>query len=164
MKTIKYIKNLKEFNTNTLEQLKLWAYEYVKGNYEGFNELEDAVEYLDWFFQSIYTEIMKNKQIILYRVIKAESKDDINLNKIGIHTVQNLETIYDHNFLDAISLLYNNSDDDLYILNIKTDVNNIHWKWTIDNRLRFPNESEITLKEDWKGVVKITNFEKEKLI
>lgn len=139
MKSIKYIKNIKEFNTNTIEQLKNWAYEYVKGNYE------------------------KNRNIKLYRVIKTYNIEDINLNKIGIHTVQDLETIYDHNFLDAISLLYNNEDDSLYILNINTDVNNIDWKTTIDNRLRFPNENEITLYENWKGVVDITNFEKEKI-
>ncbi len=156
---------MKEFNTNTLEQLKLWAYEYVKGNYEGFNELEDAVEYLDDFFKYVYDNIILKSDIKLYRVIVADNIKNINVNNIGIHTVLDSKLLYDSDFLEDIGIdSYMENDVKLYIIEITTSVNNINWEHTIDTRLRFPQEMEITLKKDCNCIVKILNYDKTKIV
>ncbi len=169
MKTIKYIKSILEFNKHIIkdnfDDIKKWAYEYVKGNYEGFNTLDDAIEYLGDFFEHVYAEIMKNDNVKLYRVILVNNIKDINKKNIGIHTVLDVKVLYDSDFLEDIGIdNYTEDDVELYIIEILTTIDNINWEHTIDTRLRFPQEMEITLKDNWKGKVKILKYDKLKIV
>lgn len=156
---MKYFKIHEQFQNEN--ELKYWAYEYAKTNYDGLNSYEDAVEELDIFFEQEYQYLQGD--FILYRVLQVESQNDIKQDKLGIHYIHPsyLERIYERGWYDSIGVSLNDYED-LFLVEVITNYNMVNWSDTIHNRLNFPREFEITLK-DTPTITNITKIDESKI-
>lgn len=138
------MKFLENYNRYSIRE---WAYDYIQDNHEGFNELEDAIDYLDWFFESIYPTLLKD-EIILYRIVALYDIKDLDESDLGIHYTLEYDpnNLQDYVFYEYIGLSDIDEDQDLYLIEVKVNKNDIDLEGTIINRLSFPREEEITLK------------------
>jgi hypothetical protein len=99
---------------------------------------------------------------VLYRLIFAKTKDDINVDKIGNHFVSDVDDFHDA----MLDYLYYNAkrenkkikESDLWIIKIETQSNNIDFYETILTFSLHPNENEITIKND--KLIKILSINK----
>jgi len=144
------------FENVDIQSIKNFAYEYAKDNHPGLNSYEDAVEELDYFFN--YEIPRFGEYIKLIRVLGANSKEDIDTDILGIHYLPeyNKEYIYDESWYDKIGLDW--EENNVYLVEVKTNVENVDWKETINNRLSYPREYEITLFNE--NILNITKISK----
>ena len=49
------------------EDIKKWAYDYARRIHPGFNTMEEAIEYLGWFFD-MYDKLPE--KVTLYRILE----------------------------------------------------------------------------------------------
>jgi len=100
---------------------------------EGFEELTNYIKKLP-------------ETVKLYRVIAVDNKDDINTNELGSHYSTSKRDLLDsHTYVTG-------SGDEYYIISVKAPKKLIDTKETIFNRILYPNEQEITLKNKGRGV------------
>lgn len=135
---------LKE-NNNIYLSLKQWIYEYIKNNHEGFNSYDDAIEYLDYFFN--YFEKLPN-ELILYRMLYLENINNLNKNEIGLHFTNNKIT-FNKNFIQKMGFSLDDINN-VYIIKIKTNKKELDLETTLINRLNYPDENEFTLNKNSK--------------
>jgi hypothetical protein len=108
-------------------------------------------EVLDGKIESL-RELKNEQKIVLYRLVFAKTKDDINVDKIGNHFVSDVNDFHD----DMLDYLYYNAKrenqkikkSDLWLIKIETQSNNIDFYETILTFSLHPNEDEITIKDD----------------
>ena len=139
--------------------IKDWAYKYARRNHEGFNSYDDAIEHLDYLFETDFPDGLNNipNKIELYRYLDVESKKDINLEELGICYIADnhylLSSFEIQDFFEKIGL---NPDEDsnIYMVTIITSKNDINFEETIINRLSYPTEYEFTLNKNAKYKVK----------
>ena len=82
----------------------------------------------------------------LYRIIRVEKKEDINLNNPGSHySNKKKELISNHCFAVGCG-------ENEYLITVLANKNQIDFDATVENRLLYPHENEITLKNKGKGV------------
>lgn len=155
---MKYIKLYENYNSDT--ELKKWAYEYAKTNHDGLNSYEDAVYELDMFFEE-YEDFKGTFK--LYRVVQVEEHDDIDIDLLGEHYLDPsyLERIYVKHWYDSINLELNDFEK-LFLVEVETTHDDVNWEFTIGNRLNFPREFEITLKNPPK-ILNITEIDQSKI-
>jgi hypothetical protein len=118
-------------------------------------------EVLDSKIESL-RELQNEQKIVLYRLIFAKTKDDINVDKIGNHFVSDVDDFHD----DMLDYLYYNAKrenkkikkSDLWLIKIETQSNNIDFYETILTFSLHPNEDEITIKND--KLIKILSINK----
>ncbi len=118
-------------------------------------------EILDSKIESL-RELQNEQKIVLYRLIFAKTKDDINVDKIGNHFVSDVDDFHD----DMLDYLYYNAKrenkkikkSDLWLIKIETQSNNIDFYETILTFSLHPNEDEITIKND--KLIKILSINK----
>jgi hypothetical protein len=95
-------------------------------------------------------------QLHLFRYLDVEDESKIKQHQFGVHYVTRKGDI-DHDFLNSIMA---NEDHNGFIVEIETTKDQIDVNETIINNLYFPDENEITLKEDGKyNVIGIEKFE-----
>jgi hypothetical protein len=120
--------------------------------YEGFDSETDAIKYLKELLKTDFPKGFRNipKTILLYRIVALENIENLDVENLGIHFVSEKD-ILDQNFLDTIGLedLTNMTGNDynlmkIYILTIETNIESIDFFQTLNNRLTFPIEKEIT--------------------
>lgn len=154
---MKYFKLFEQYNENLKQNLIDWSYEYAKDHHEGLNSYEDAMEELDIFFNSEF-DILNKESVKLYRVLQVGSIEDINREDLGEHYLHPyyIDRIYEKGWYDSIGIEINDFEE-LFLVEIETIPSNIEWEYTINNRLNFPREFEVTLKNTpiIKSVVKI---------
>jgi len=98
--------------------------------------------------------------IRLFRYLEVDEESKIRTEHLGIHFVSNKKDIND-DFLDSIWV----GDKDGYIVEIETTKNQIDVKETIENNLYYPDEHEITLKENAKyKIIKVWKYQGKKSI
>lgn len=98
-------------------------------------------------------DFISDSEFYLYRVLEVEDKSDIDEDKLGQHYIHPnyLDRIKDKGWYESIGLNPNEDDyDNLYLVKVKVKQSDVEWYHTIDNRLNFPREFEVTLKEDAK--------------
>jgi len=121
----KQISNLKE----TLEMM-------------GFSgeDIEVELENLIYYIENI------SETITLYRILKVDSKEDIDLDELGSH--------YSTNKKDLLSSHYyvTGGGEQTYLVTVESNKNQIDFFETIHNNILYPNEQEVTLKNKGKGV------------
>jgi hypothetical protein len=105
--------------------------------------LEDAKEELEslikWF-KSL------PKELTLYRIIVADNKEDVNIKKPGSHYSTDKKNLKSsHSFASGYG-------KNKFILTVKADKSLIDADLTLSNRILYPNENEITLKNKGEGV------------
>jgi hypothetical protein len=137
------------------KSFKEWAYEYAKDNAQGFNNVDDAIEYLNWFFE-VYENVPQ--EMTLYRILYLEKKSDLNRKIIGLHFTDNNKN-FDNGFLQNLGFSRSEIDSSkFYIITINVNRNDIDWENTVATRLQHPYEDEYTLKRTAK--YKISSIEK----
>jgi hypothetical protein len=150
-----FINSIKSFNDFDEQKIKE-AIDYF--GYEGYNDKEDAFDDLNEKID--FYKKMPNPAT-LYRVVGVKNRKLIKTNDLGEHF-----TPYKWN-IDGDMLLsigYENWDENTkpYIMETSVPHSEIDIIQTIIQNLSFPNEHEITLKNNGRGakLVKISKFNK----
>lgn len=136
---------------------KEWAYGEAGNGAPGFNNMEDAIEYLDWFFGQ-YENIPK--VLTLYRILQLEEPSELNKDHIGLYFTDDKDN-FTTNFLQSLGFTRSDiNKGNFHIVTIEVDRNEINWENTITTRLRHPYEDEYTLKKDAKySIVSIDKWD-----
>jgi hypothetical protein len=97
------------------------------------------------------------KTLTGYRILAVNDKKDINLDKIGSHFSENRqELLQNHSFCTGCGEKY-------YLITAKIPKNEVDLQETLRNNILYPNEHEITVKNEGKNVkiVKIEEIDTE---
>jgi hypothetical protein len=163
----KFIKTtLREFLNENVSNETIFGHDYsdlldnISNKDAGLTWVEPQ-EVLDSKIESL-RELQNEHKIVLYRLIFAKTKDDINVDKIGNHFVSDVDDFHD----DMLDYLYYNAKrenkkikkSDLWLIKIETQSNNIDFYETILTFSLHPNENEITIKND--KLIKILSINK----
>jgi hypothetical protein len=163
----KFIKTtLREFLNENVSNETIFGHDYsdlldnISNKDAGLTWVEPQ-EILDSKIESL-RELQNEQKIVLYRLIFAKTKDDINVDKIGNHFVSDVDDFHD----DMLDYLYYNAKrenkkikkSDLWLIKIETQSNNIDFYETILTFSLHPNEDEITIKND--KLIKILSINK----
>ena len=109
------------------------------------DEAKDELKYLHQWFKSLPDELK------LYRIILADNKNDINFKQPGSHYSTNKRDLMNsHYFTTGVG-------SKTFLLTVLADKSLVDKEETFNNRVLYPNENEITLKNKGKGV-KIINI------
>ena len=85
------------------------------------------------------------QKLKLYRIVQVDNKEDIDLKKPGSHySTKKKDLISNHSFAVGYG-------EEKYLLTIVADKSQIDVDETFSNRINYPNESEITLKNKGLG-------------
>lgn len=151
----KFLNQIKQTKTNFINSIK--TFDDLDDNkihecldyfgYEGFNYEEDGFDYLK---DKIEDYKQMPDPVILYRVIGVKNKKMIKNNSLGEHYTPYKWNI---NGDTLLSIGYENWDADVkpYVMEVSVPHSEIDIIRTIINNLSFPNEHEITLKNNGKG-------------
>lgn len=120
----------KEFFITTLEE----TFGYSRAESEEI--VESEIEYL--------TNLPD--KIELYRIIFADSKKEINKDELGSHYSDDKESLIQN------SSFASGYGEFKFLLTIKAKKDQIDIHNTLHNRILYPNENEITIKNNGKGV------------
>lgn len=84
--------------------------------------------------------------IKLYRILLVDNKSDLNLEEIGSHFSTNKkELTTSHGYLTGVG-------NKKYLITVNAKKSQIDVEETLSNRILYPNENEVTLKNKGKGV------------
>ena len=105
-------------------------------------ELQSLVSYLNGL----------NNSLKLYRIICADSEEDIDNINIGSHYTLNRRNLLKNHY-DRGSIQSHCYGDRVFLLTVESSKSNIDVMETLSNNILFPIEEEITLKNKGKGSV-----------
>lgn len=104
------------------------------------DEAKDEVKYLHQWFKSLPDELK------LYRIILADDKKDIDFKQPGLHySTRKKDLMGSYYFATGVG-------DKTFLLTVLADKSLVDKEETFHNRVLYPNENEITLKNKGKGV------------
>lgn len=84
--------------------------------------------------------------LTLYRIIWADDKSEINLDELGSHySMDKKNLISSHDYVSGYG-------EKKFLVKVKADRNMVDINQTLANNILYPNEKEITLKDEGKGV------------
>ena len=99
------------------------------------NEIDDILSWIDGF----------PKKITLYRIIRADSKNDIDTEYPGNHySMDRKSLIKNKDFSHGIG-------DKVFLLKVSVDKRYIDKSETLKNNIMYPNEKEVTLTKGGLG-------------
>ena len=85
------------------------------------------------------------QKLRLYRIVQVDNKEDIDLKKPGSHySTEKKDLISNHSFAVGYG-------EEKYLVSIFADKSQIDIDETFSNRINYPNENEITLKNKGLG-------------
>lgn len=120
-------------------------YEYMGYDEESaIDDLLDLVSYLN-NLKSPFT---------LYRIICSDSKEEINLSKVGSHYSLNKKNLISNHYKRG-SIESHCRGEKVFLLTVSVDKSMIHVMETLSNNILYPHEEEITLKNEGYGVTVI---------
>jgi hypothetical protein len=106
----------------------------------GNDDIKSEMRYLKKHLENLPEEI------ILYRIISVDNKEDINTKLPGSHySHSKKDLISSHNFTTGYG-------EKKFLITVKAKRNQIDFFSTLENNILYPNEQEITLKNKGKGV------------
>ena len=112
-------------------------------NYELQENLENAYDELK--------ELIKNNTIKAYRLLNVDDINDININNLGRHFTTDKQNTTNEDFLEKIGVIdvygYYNYEK-FFVVEVETNINNINWYETFDNRINYYGEDEINFISD----------------
>ena len=104
------------------------------------DDAKQEVKELESWFDSLPEEIK------LYRIVLADDKKDVDLDKPGSHYGMNRRQLVDsHHFATGVG-------DKTFLLSVIANKSQIDKEETLHNRALYPHENEITLKNKGKGI------------
>lgn len=118
-------------------------------DYSGFNTKEDAIEELDYLFNTDFPYGFKNipEIVTLYRVLLINKETNIiKEENVGDHYIS-VNNEIGRGFLEKIGIWddWDEDEEKLILLECKTTKNNIDIDASVGNRLAFPRENEFTV-------------------
>lgn len=158
MKDLKQIikTTIREFlNENTQHNDIDSAFQYFMNknlNYELQENLENSYDELK--------SLTSDDKIIAYRVLNVNDVKDIDINNIGVHFTTDRQNTSSDDFLEKIGVIDSQGYYDyekFFVITVETNVNNVDWYKTFDNRINYYGEDEINFTNSNK--LKIINIE-----
>lgn len=143
---MKYLNPYKVFESQSQSHFSISDEDINKllDDQQGFNTREDAKEYLDSMIK--HYKSMGNT-INLYRVIFVEDKGDIDSDNLGEHWTH--KEVIDTDWLRKIKETNDTPDYfKTYVIEGHFKMSDINWDYTLHTNMQFPNEEEITVKEN----------------
>ncbi len=121
-------------------------------NYELQENLENSYDELK--------SLISGDKIIAYRVLNVNDVKDIDINNIGIHFTTDKQNTTSDDFLEKIGVIDfegNYDYEKFFVITVETNVNNVDWYKTFDNRINYYGEDEINFINS--NQLKIINIE-----
>ena len=121
-------------------------------NYELQENLENSYDELK--------SLISGDKIIAYRVLNVNDVKDIDINNIGIHFTTDKQNTTSDDFLEKIGVIDfegNYDNEKFFVITVETNVNNVDWYKTFDNRINYYGEDEINFINS--NQLKIINIE-----
>jgi hypothetical protein len=126
---------------------------------ENINKLLSDYEYMGYDEEWAKEELISlvnyiNKlptQLILYRIICVDTKEEINTKVVGSHYSLNRDNLTTNHYRRG-SVAGDCRGEKVYLLTVTSDKTNIDIMETLSNNILFPHEEEITLKNKGQGV------------
>jgi translation elongation factor EF-1alpha len=121
-------------------------------NYELQENLENSYDELK--------SLISGDKIIAYRVLNVNDVKDIDINNIGIHFTTDKQNTISDDFLEKIGVIDfegNYDNEKFFVITVETNVNNVDWYKTFDNRINYYGEDEINFINS--NQLKIINIE-----
>lgn len=158
------MKDLKQFIKRTLQEFlnentqhndinSVFQYFMNKNlNYELQENLENSYDELK--------SLIRNNKIIAYRVLNVDDIKDIDVNNIGIHFTTDKQNTSSDDFLEKIGVIDFQGHYDyekFFVITVETNINNVDWYKTFDNRINYYGEDEINFINS--NQLKIINVE-----
>jgi len=107
-----------------------------------YSEL-DAEDIVDGLIEKYKT---LPKKLTLYRIIRADEYSDIDLRRLGKHYSDNKEELLtNYEFSTGVG-------DKIFLFTVIVDKRFVDVQQSIENNILYPNENEITLKNEGKDV------------
>lgn len=104
--------------------------------------------------------LIKNNTIKAYRLLNVDDITDIDKNNLGKHFTTDKENTTSDDFLEKIGVIDfegNYDYEKFFVVEVETNINNIDWYKTFDNRINYYGEDEINFISD--KDLKIINIE-----
>jgi hypothetical protein len=117
-------------------------YEYM--GYDEESAIDDLVDLVS------YLNNLKSP-LTLYRIICSDSKEEINLSKVGSHYSLNRKNLTTSHYRRG-SVAGDCRGEKVFLLTVLVDKSMIHVMETLSNNILYPHEEEITLKNEGYGV------------
>ena len=121
-------------------------------NYELQENLEDSYYELK--------NLIKNNTIKAYRLLNVDDINNIDKNNLGKHFTTDKENTTSEDFLEKIGVIDSDGYYDyekFFVVEVETNINNIDWYKTFNNRINYYGEDEINFINDKE--LKIINIE-----
>jgi len=116
--------------------LKTTMTDYMDVNPE---DVKSEIESLKHWYKTL------PKKMTLYRIVFADSPKDINLDEPGSHyALDRKELMSSHGYLQGYG-------EHKYLITVHAKKSQMDVKDTLQNRVLYPHENEVTLKEKGKG-------------
>lgn len=110
---------------------------------ESVSELENLIDYVNNLPETIK----------LFRILSVDDVEDINKDELGSHySISKKDLVSSHTYVSKFG-------EKKYLVSVEAPKKLIDIQSTLENRILYPNELEITLKNKGKGV-KILNIKK----
>jgi hypothetical protein len=146
-----FIDSIKTFDDLTDENIKELI-DYF--GYEGFNDEEDGYEDIS---EKIESYKKMEDPVILYRIVGIQGKKMINTNELGEHWTPYKWNL-DSDMLMSIGYELWDSDIKPYVVEALVPHSEIDVLQTLVQNLSFPNEHEINIKNNGKGVKYVKSY------
>ncbi|MCK9415835.1 hypothetical protein M0Q97_04175 [Candidatus Dojkabacteria bacterium] len=147
---------LNENKNNNIDDV----YSYFKNkdlDYELQENLENAYEELK--------TLIKNNTIKAYRLLNIDDINKIDKNNLGKHFTIDKENTASYDFLEKIGVIDYQGNYDyekFFVIEIETNISNIDWYQTFDNRINYYGENEINFINNTE--LKIINIEEVEIV
>lgn len=99
---------------------------------------------------NLYQRINKQEKIFLERFLLLDNLKQLNKKKIGKHFVEDINDIDFYNLMDVEYVDEEYQDKNIFVIKIETSPESIDWIQTLIQRVWYPHENEITLKDNYK--------------
>jgi hypothetical protein len=162
------MEDLKQFIKTTIR-------EFLNENIQ-YNDIDSVFKYfmnkklnyeLQENLENSYGELknlISDDKIIAYRVLNVDDVKNININNIGVHFTTDKHNTSSDDFLEKIGVIdfQGNCDyEKFFVITVETNLNNVDWYKTFDNRINYYGEDEINFINS--NQLKIINIEEIKL-
>ena len=118
--------------------------DYENMGYDEESAIDDLVDLVS------YLNNLKSP-LTLYRIICSDSKEEINLSKVGSHYSLNKKNLTTNHYRRG-SVAGDCRGEKVFLLTVSADKSMIHVMETLSNNILYPHEEEITLKGEGYGV------------
>jgi hypothetical protein len=137
-------RNVIKYKLSKNEILKLMSdYEYMGYDEESaIDDLEDLVSYLNGL----------NSPLTLYRIVCSDSKEELNLSKVGSHYSLNKNNLLNNHYRRG-SIAGDCRGEKVFLITVSVEKSMIDVMETLSNNILYPHEEEITLKNYGIGAV-----------